>query len=242
MIMRTKTDKDKKYYGKVIAALVIIWVLLILGIGLLISTAVKNIKSGVENTYQTTLEEVTDETAQGYYNWAFEKAEKEHHVSNEVTISIGDMEEMSKLEVLKVRDVEFIIHDGSNDNLKVWTAIPGNGVFTVDMAMSEFLVDDERHVVIARVPEPKLTQCTIDSENIDVYELETGKLLNGNYSQGTERAEEDMKKGQDMIKAELSNQQYLIQAEKSAKAFIADWIRCLNPDVDDLKVEVEFLE
>lgn len=41
----------------------------------------------------------------------------------------------------------------------------GDGVFTVDMKASEFIIDYERQYVLVRVPRPELTNCRITQAN-----------------------------------------------------------------------------
>lgn len=201
--------------------------------------------ASAENAYKTAFAEESEKTAQEYYDWAFDKAEREYHTSNQVKISIGEIESRSTLEVLRVSDVEFVLQDGEDGESEVtaWVAVPGDGVFTVDMTMSEFLIDEKRHTVVARVPRPELTNCKTDPKNVEIYELRTGRLRNGNYAEGVSLAEEHLKKGNEMIRKEfLSNQQYFLRARDSAEALITQLILNLNPEIPDLKVVVEFME
>lgn len=121
-------------------------------------------------------------------------------------------------------------------------SIPGNGVFTVNMQTSEFIVDSERHIVVARLPEPSLKRFKVDYENIQIYEFEKGSFGNGNYSEGEALADSHVKEGEQMLRTEfLSNQWYIQKAEESAQKLITELVRKLNPDVEDLKVVVEFV-
>lgn len=198
----------------------------------------------MKKAYEETLAEESEKTAQQYYDWAFDKAEKNSHVSNRGSITIGDIKEQSKLEVLQVSDEEFVVQNTGEDRAKetAWIAVPGKGVFTVDMEISEFLIDNERHTVIARVPKPRLTSSEIIDEDIKIYNVETGTLKNGNYSRGEEIADAQLKEGFDMIKEKLSGQQYLSWAEESANRIITDLIKNLNPDIEDLNIEIEFID
>lgn len=241
--MDTAVKKIKKKMKSLPVILVMIILLCI--IGFLILQMLKIAKASATEAYKETVAEVTQKTSQEYYDWAFQKAEEEYHVSNRVVLSIGDIKKQSKLEVLKVSDVEFIIHnaDENGDNVTVWTAIPGNGVFTVDMSLSEFLLDNERHIIVARLPIPQLTGWSIDYDNIEIYNFDTGRIFNGNYSQGEAVAREQFKEGEEKIKNEfLSKQRYLNSAEESARILVTKFIRNLNPDIADLKVEIEFMD
>lgn len=235
---------EKKRKSRFIIASFIMGVFLLIGgsVFLIIQGLGVSVASA-EEAYRKTFIEETEKTAQEYYEWAFNKAEKNYHVSNEVLITIGEIEGQSKLEVLRVSDVEFIIQDDDDSEIIAWIAIPGDGVFTIDMTMSEFLIDEIRHIVTARVPQPRLTECRVESNNIDIYEFKTGKLINGNYAEGVKLAEEHLKEGYDMIKNEfISNQQYFLSAQQSAESLLTNLIRNLNSEIEDLKVEIEFVD
>lgn len=57
-------------------------------------------------------------------------AEEKYHVSNRVSIYIGNLQEEQKLEVLKVNDVEFIIEnkEDNKENIISWLEVPGKGL------------------------------------------------------------------------------------------------------------------
>lgn len=243
--MREKVKDSKKRSVRIMVLLVIFNVVLIGLCGGLLVQAGKVAVAEAEEAYASRFEEVAENTAQEYYEWAFRKAEEEYHVSNRATLSIGDIQERSRLEVLNVSDVEFIVYDEDEDTSKRWVAIPGDGVFTVDMTESEFLIDEVRQTIVARLPRPRLTSDSVKvkSENIVIYNFEKGILKNGNYADGISYAEKDLREGQEMIRsAFLSNQEYLKSAEQSAKRIITEFIHNLNPKVTDLKVVVEFMD
>lgn len=238
--MGEKAKDSKKRPVKAIIFLMIFNVFLIGISGYLLSQAGKAAVSGIEEAYGSRYQEVLENTAQEYYNWAFRIAEEENHSSSRVTISIGDIQEEARLEVLRVSDVEFIVHD--EDDFKRWLAVPGDGVFTVDMTESEFLIDDVRQMVIVRLPEPRLTSDRIESKDIEIYDLEKGGS-NGNYSTGISAAEKDIAEGREKIRNEfLSNQEYLLSAEQSAELIIKNFILSLNPNAEELKIVVEFVK
>ena len=237
-----KKTKDSKKHPITVTVCLIAFNILLIGIcGYLWSQAMKLAVSEVEETYESRREEVLEDTTQKYYEWAFQTAEEKYHSSSRAIISVGNIQEEARLEVLRVSDVEFVVHDENEDEIKRWLAIPGEGVFTVDMTESEFLIDDVRQTVIARLPEPRLTSDRVESKDIEIYELKK-RGLNGNYSTGISAAEKDVKEGQEKIRnAFLSDQEYLISAEKSAELIIRNLILNLNPDAEDLKVVVEFV-
>ncbi len=237
-------QKRKGHFTRVLVFIAVI-IIAVCGSVFLVAKGLSVGVASAEEAFSRTLVEVKEKTAQEYYDWAFGKGEEEYHTSNKVYITVGEIEGRSKLEVLKVSDVEFIIQNaGENDEeVTAWIAVPGDGVFTVDMTMSEFLIDNIRHIVVARIPQPRLTSCKVESENIEIYELKTGAITNGSYSQGVTLAEEHLKQGYDMIKNEfLSNQQYFLSAKQSAENLIIRMIKNLNSEIKDLYVEVEFVD
>lgn len=192
--------------------------------------------TAAKETYAQTLEGKSRETYEFYYENAFDAAERKYHVSNEAKISVEKIREEAELEVLQVSDIEYVIRE---DNRKSWTAIRGHGVYTVDLEMSEFIIDNERQYVLARIPEPGLNIAGLDYE-YENYLFESG-IFNGTISEGVDRAMEDLKTAQNRLQAKLlSTQVYFEMAEESARALIEGMIRNLNPGLPGLIVEVEF--
>ena len=171
--------------------------------------------------------------------------EKRHHVSNNVSIEIGELRETQKLEVLKVSDVEFIIEEGNNNANKItsWLEVPGEGVFVVDMAAGEYIVDNERNYVHIRVPYPELTNVKIDYADVEKVLFENGIFFynNEDYATGEELARKQLDIASMLIKKEfISNQRLYLSAQDAAKTSIETLVRQLNPDVEGLSVEVGF--
>ena len=171
-------------------------------------------------------------------------AEADNHVKNRGIISIENIQEKADLEVLAVSDVEYITNENSGDKDKSWLEVPGTGVFTVNMAMSEFVIDDVRHYVLVRVPKPE-----IKTENIDIKTEEIKILLyknerwldNGSIEDGEELARRQMSEAQAIIQEDVqSNERYFEIAKSSAESIIKQLIKSLNKDVANLDVEVEF--
>ena len=154
-------------------------------------------------------------------------AEADNHVKNRGIISIENIQEKADLEVLEVSDVEYITNEKSGDKVTSWLEVPGTGVFTVNLAMSEFVIDDMRHYVLARVPKPE-----IKAENIQI-DTKKVKILayqNNHWSEAQAIIQEDVQ----------SNERYFEIAKSSAESIIKQLIKSLNKDVANLDVEVEF--
>ncbi len=189
-------------------------------------------------------ERVENEKYDMFFENAFDEAEKKYHVENKVYITIDSIQEMAKLEVLEVSDVEYAIKDPGEGATKVasWLEIPGKGVFTVDLSLAEFIVENERRYVKVRLPKPELTECTIDYDHVRTL-FWKDSYRNYSYSEGEELAESQLNEGYVEIRNYInSNQKFYQSARTSAENMIKFLVKELNPDVPELVVEVEFID
>ena len=174
------------------------------------------------------------------YDKVYNFAENEYHVSNRVNIELGDLKEKADLEVLKVNDIEYIIDDGSkNDShANCWASFPGEAVFIVNLQAGEYIIDNARSYILVRVPAPELSNISIGTASKLLFEDDWS---NGTYSQGEEMARKQMKEAQVLVTKEfLSNQFFYLNAQNSAKNQITELVKQMNPNVEELIVEVEF--
>ncbi len=203
--------------------------------------------------------EVEEQVYQDFYNKSFNAAEKAHHVENKVDISIGDLEEKQSLEVLKIVNLTYRLDQSEkeqtwykdaidnvtgvfNEEPKIYLQVPGKGVFTVNLKAGEYIVDNTHKYVLARIPEPELTQFAIDYENVDMLEFEAGGLFKKFAKYGEEKAEAELKEAElELMREANNNQEYYKRAVKSAENIIVNLIKQLNPDISNLTVEVEFI-
>lgn len=199
---------------------------------------VKYALSSAVSAYSDSLKLQREETYQTFYDTSFDIAEKKYHIVNEVKISVEDVRETAELEVLQVSDIEYVFNKG---NTQIWTAVKGHGVYTVNLSLGEFLVDNVRQYVLVRIPYPKLSTAGLDYE-YESYLFENG-IFNGNTKDGVDKAREDLKAAQNQLQAKLvSNQFYYETAQKSAEDIIRSLVMSCNPSVADLVVKVEFVE
>ena len=170
------------------------------------------------DSYSAAYDSEREDTYQDYYKRFFDQAEKEYHVRNRGTISIGEMKEIGKLEVLEVSDV----------------------VFVVNMEEAEFVIDNEQAHVLVRVPYPELTNVSIDYSNVE-KRLFKNDLFNDSYRVGEDLARKQLGEGDALIKKEFaSNEHYYLTAQKAGISTIESLVRQLNPDEPDLVVDVEY--
>ena len=225
--------------------------LIVLGISILVLTCVR-VKAAVDkgsgmirSKYEEAKEAFTEKVYQTYYDLAFKKAEEKYHVENDVAIDISSIRETAKLEVLKAKDVALVYQEGdrSNQGITAWLQVPGEGIYTVDLMAGEFIVDDVRHNVLVRLPEPELSEFRIDYGNIEKLEFKTGGIFNKSYKVGEETARKMLSRADVQMKQDLTaNQKFYSSAKKTAETMIRNLILQLNPEVTDLQVSVEFYE
>lgn len=178
------------------------------------------------------------------YQMFYDAAEARYHTSNEVSITVENIREEANLEVLKVCDVEYIIQNGdkTNHGITSWVEVPGEGVFAVDLQASEFIVDNKHHHVLARIPNPILSECRLLYQ--DVVQLEfKNDMLNDSIKVGEELAQKQFKEAFSKMRAEFtSDPTYMEAACSAAETMVTNLVKSLNPGIPDLVVEVDFVD
>lgn len=240
---RTPSQKNGGWIAWTIILMLVLCAIVI-GSVFVIRYSITNGVSTAKDSFLDTFENTRNDTYTQYHDKAFSKSEAEHHVSNDVTISIRAVKEKSSLEVLRVSDVVYIITDGTDNESDTtsWLKVSGTGVFTVNLTAAEYVVDNERQHVLVRVPKPVL-----DSSNISIDNFET--LY---FAENIWRSDNSVKSGEALARNQLSeakqriqedfevNEQYSKLAEASTESMLAALIKGINPEVENLQVEVEF--
>ncbi|MCD8330054.1 MAG: DUF4230 domain-containing protein [Lachnospiraceae bacterium] len=216
--------------------------------------------SSAMDSYESEKDEVAQEVYDVFYNQSYSAAEASHHVSNQVSISIGTLQEEEKLEVLRVSNVEYVISEEeegefldnilsavtgifSDDDVVSWLEVPGDGVFTVDLKTAEFIVDEERQDVLIRVPEPELSEFAIDYEGVEVLYFDDAGLFKNSAKVGEDLAREQLQDAQLQMMQEIQdNQRYYQSAQDAAESLLISLVKELNPGIPELTVEVEFMD
>ena len=198
-------------------------------------------KKAMNSAYEAAKLSASDTVYSEFYDSSFQRAEEKHHVSNEVVITVDNISETADLQVLEVSDVQYVIHDKSDnkENITSWLEVPGKGVFTVDLTSAEFTVDTERSFVRVRVPEPVVT-CSVDYSGVKQLNFRND-ILDESYKVGEDMARDDISEGLALIRRNLAdNSQFTGTAEKSARSIISSLVKNSNPEVADIEVQVEF--
>lgn len=211
------------------------------------------------DSFSTAKDKAAEEVYQSFYDKSYDAAEKAHHVSNNVSISIGDLMEEQKLEVLKVSDVIYEtpgpkdrrwledlianITDIFGSEVISWLEIPGNGVFTVNLQAGEFIIDEERQYVLIRVPSPELTEISIDYENVELLLFEEGGVFKNSAKYGMDKAVEQLQSAESrMIQNVNDNQEFYKRARDSTEKILVNLVKQLNPQLPDLSINIEFID
>ena len=229
-----KSDKPTLWY---VITIIMLACIIYLGFDLVGAGA-----RALRNSYDSAFLAERDASYQALYQRFYEEAEATYHVANRVSVSIGDLKEISALEVLAVSDVEYIVEekDGNNNGITSWIEVPGQGMYTVNLQASEFIVDSNHSYVLVRIPNPELTNISIDYANVKKLFFRND-LLNDSYSVGEDLARKQLSAADLLIKKEFaSNQYFYLNAQKAAVSTVQCLVRQLNPEVPDLAVDVEF--
>jgi len=210
----------------------------------LVCAAAAAVVKSTKNAYDAAKEEKIQAVYQAFYDKSFEVAEAEHHVANDVAISLTSVQTVDKLEVLRVSDVEYVIldEDDNKENVTSWLEVPGTGVFTVDLTLGEYKADSQRRWVHVRIPRPSLTEFTVDYANISQL-LWNDDFFNGSSKAGEDLVRDQIRDGSLRLKEYMTTNRMIYEsAADAAKRMVANLVRQFNPDIPDLTVEVEFID
>ena len=193
----------------------------------------------MEESYQIASQNAHD----GIYEAAFEFAEARNHVSNDVNISIGDTKEVSRLEVLAVSGSEYIIKNADETSKVIsWLEVQGRGIFTVDLASGEFIVDSDRQHVLVKVPQPELTECTVSATGKQFWR-DGWIISNGSVAEGVRLSQAQLGEGRMKLEESMKqSRKFHEAAQETAIRMIKSLVEEWNPNIPDLQVEVEFIE
>jgi hypothetical protein len=212
------------------------------------------------NNYEPAKNAASEAAYDAFYQQSYKASEKAHHVSNRVAITIGTLKEKSDLEVLNVSAVQYITpEEEAQKNIianvlqslkdKVvgdpisWLEVPGNGIFTVELTSAEFIIDDDRQYVLIRVPSPTMQNFSLDYENVHILYFEEGGAFNRSDKVGANIAQEQLATAFQTMQSEIqSNQEYYNLAKENAINLLTALVKQLNPSLNNLKVEVEFID
>lgn len=209
--------------------------------------------ASLEESYTASIQQTSQEISDNMYQDAFAYAKENHYVVNRGAISIGNLQEKQNLEVLRVSETTYQISEKEEGflsslsstlgfgSLDSWIEVPATGTFLVNLQLAEFIVDNQRNSVVVRIPNPVLSDVTIDHENVQILFAEDGSLVPHSTKEGVNQAASELQQAQsELLKSMRENQEYYQIARTSAKTLLETLIRQWNPGVDNLTVTVEF--
>lgn len=185
-----------------------------------------------------------------FYESNYEMAEEKYHVSNEVSITLGEVKEIAKLEVLEVSMTEYVIADPDDNEAKIaaWLEVPGTGVYTVDLSVAEYLVDSVRNKVTVRIPTPVLEDVRLDENGVKLLHFENTDqcwffgIGNDDARTGAELYRQQRLEAYVNISARfMSDTEYIDTAKRSAEKIITHLIKEFNHEIPELEIVVEFI-
>jgi len=188
MSLHRETSRKSDGWIKLVIVFSVALILIIVWSVVEIRRSISSGASVATAAFDSSFDSAREETYKQYHNLAFQYAENEHHIHNDITISINAVKEKSELEVLRISDVAYII-SSSEDNkagTTSWLKVYGTGVFKVNLAAAEFVVDNERHHVLVRVPSPKLDPDYIGIDKFEILHFEENKWNANNATRSGE--------------------------------------------------------
>lgn len=198
----------------------------------------KTVRTGAEAfsaAYSDSRDKVSDEISREFYNAALVQYKP-------VYSTVTDMEtENGLLEVFRVSDISYIPHSPAGGvETPFYIEIPCSGIYTVNMQNSEIINDEQRKHVTVRIPQPELTDFTVEFESarlIDTSGITISSVGKSASEYAHEAADED-----DPVLMEnmLANRIFTENAEEAAKKILVQAISARNPFLD-ITVEVEFI-
>lgn len=191
--------------------------------------------------YQNAKINTTNKIRQDAYNTVYKQSETSHHTSNRASIMLDGIREKADLDVLEI-DTSYIYVSDEEDKARaqtIWYKIPGTGTYSIDLKMTEFIIDNDRQHVLVKAPVPAVTKFS-EKKAQELEYRDDRFIIKGNVAEGETTARKMLFKAHtEMMKGLESNQEYLDAAESSARKLITNIIKSLNPSID-LTVTVEF--
>lgn len=160
---------------------------------------------------------------------------------NDVTIRVDEVRKSAKLEVMKVSSVVYIHDTGDlGDKVVAWLKVNGEGVYTVDLAAGEYVVDNANRYVLVRVPAPALEKVSVTGFEKKLFQDNTWFPFES-AGVGVQLAMNQLALAENELTEDIKNNVAAnTSLDSTAQTLIAALVRSLNPEVPELTVEVEF--
>ncbi len=197
-----------------------------------------------KNNFQNTKALYEEQTEAEVYQLIYDEILHHYQPKNEVFITVESIKETANLQVLMARERVVITQTPeereSNENLNYWIIYDGTATYTVNMQICEFVTDNDRHFVLARLPRPDTKIAIVDEKIL----LATNKKSNdGSLEKGSALSRKARNTANAKLEELFLNDAELTRkAEEAAKKQVEFLIRALNPGIDDLTVKVLFFD
>lgn len=203
---------------------------------------VSQLKSSFADNYVSSKTTTSEMVEKRFYDTAYEYYESKYHTADRLTINVDSLKELSNLEVLRVSDVQYVIDNSStnDEHVTAWLKVPGHSVFSVDLSLSEFIIDNARGIITIRLPKPELDNFTIDYDAVEILKYKDG-FLNESLAYGAALARQQLATASEEMRADFAiNQKYIESAKSSAEKHLKQFVRELNPELSEENIYIEF--
>lgn len=245
-ITHRSTRKSKYQSYKIILFCVSVVALVVSGV--LLRQFLSTAKKATDASFQLAYDETKQNTYDQFKQKAFDYYEKKNHVSNRGTLTISNIKEENALEVLSVSDSWVKISDPDTDAEKTtrWVEFSATGVYTVDMTVSEFIIDEYHNLIYVELKTPQLNHIALNTETkAYLYKYEKGFTeVNGDYDSGVKELLNDREEALNHLTEQLeNNDENLVVAKKSAEELIRTFLKNVNPDMNlkDSDIQIKFI-
>lgn len=219
---------------------------LLAGSFFLVRTAMDKVVANAMEAFKTSEGSMT-ETAYDKAIEAFKLMVSEETYSAS-SITITPVRQQERVEVYRVPAEEYVIEkkDDNPYGITSWMRMSGTGIYTVDLSLSEFIVDSQNSIVTVIIPELQLEYDMGEGkENIDqlLFRQDIPMPADTDETKAAQQIEERMihtgrRTIRDVIK---KDEEYTDKAKEAASSIITSLIESLNPD-REIHVIVEFAE
>ncbi|MCR4638960.1 hypothetical protein [Ruminococcus sp.] len=242
-----KTKRKSNLKGLKAVYIILLFTLIVVSIVLLL-TSCANAKSASRAAFSNVFNDTKKKTYDQFKQKSFDYFEEQNHVSNRAKITIGNIKEENSLEVLSVSDSWVKISDPEEDEDRTtrWVEFNATGVYTVDMSISEFIIDDYNNFILVKLKTPQLNHIALDNNTkAYLYKYEKGFFeLNGDYDSGVQMMLNDRAEALDNLTEQLeNNDENLARAKMSTENLIRTFIKNINPELNlkDSDIQIEFI-
>lgn len=240
-LITEKPRISKKFCTVVSAACIVILVLMVVIGPIVVKKGIEDGANAFAESFHDSYVVSKEEAVKNAMDKAKAFVDEHFHVSNQVEISVNNIQAEQKLEVFKVSDVVYVVTENDNSTVS-WLQVQGSGTFTVDLSMAEYVVDNIHQYVLVRVPKPALESkdIAIDSWKSLLFRENKWNVFRS-ASSGEGLARDQLAEAQSQIQNHfLENESYFKMAESMAISMIQRLVSSANVNAPDIQVEVEF--